>query len=446
MRIPYLKPLRIIRLPPSAVLALLYLGLILLGMLLLKLPFATTQPLAWQDALFTATSAVTITGLGVVDTGAHFTTWGQGIIALLLELGGIGVMTFTVLVLSMLGFQIGTAQHAFLREDLNQTSINSLMKLTWIIFKIVISCQAVGALILSVVFIPELGWGKGFWYATFHSISAFTNGGFALYSNSMSPFVDNLIINITIPILVILGGIGYSVITDVWKQRRWHAFSLHTKLMLVGTAILLVVSVSAFALLEWTNPKTLGALDSPSAKFGASWFQMVMSRSGGLNSIDLAGMHESTTLLFIMLMLIGGGSTSMAGGLKVTTFIVLILSAIAFFKRQRWIHVFGRSIREDQIQKVLALTVTTLILLMLAVFLLTLDSDGQILALFFEATSALATVGASLGITASLSDFERSIIMLLMFMGRVGPLSLGIFLAMNTTPKVRYPKGQIYFG
>ena len=446
MRMPYFKKLRIIKLPPSAVLALLYLTLILIGMVLLKLPFANTQPIAWRDALFTATSAVTITGLGVVDTGTQFTIWGQGIIAILLELGGIGVMTFTVLVLSMLGFQMGTAQHAFLREDLNQTSVNAVLKLTWAIFKIVIICQTIGALILSAVFIPKLGWDKGIWYAVFHSISGFTNGGFSLYSDSMSQFVANPVINFTIPMLVILGGIGYSVITDVWHRRRWHALTLHTKLMLVGTAILLVVSISAFALMEWTNPKTLGALDSTSAKLGASWFQMVISRSGGFNSIDLAGMHESTTLLFIMLMLIGGGSTSMAGGLKVTTFIVLILTAVAFFKRQRWIHVFGRSIREDQIQKVLALTVTTLMLLMFAVFLLSLNSDGQILALFFEATSALATVGASLGITASLNDFERSIIMLLMFVGRVGPLSLGIFLAMNAAPKVRYPKGQIYFG
>lgn len=446
MRIPSLKSLRVIKLPPSAVLALLYLSLILLGMVLLKQPFANTQPLAWRDALFTATSAVTITGLGVVDTGTQFTLWGQMIIALLLELGGIGVMTFTVLVLSMLGFQVGAAQHAFLREDLNQTSVTALLKLTWAIFKIVFICQALGALVLSSVFVPELGWGKGLWYAVFHSISAFTNGGFALYSNSMMPFVAHPVINITVPLLVIVGGIGYSVITDVWNQRRWHAFTLHTKLMLVGTAILLVVSITAFALMEWTNPKTLGALESNSAKLSASWFQMVISRSGGFNSIDLAGMHESTTLMFIMLMLIGGGSTSMAGGLKVTTFIVLILSAVAFFKRRRWIHVFGRSIREDQIQKVLALTVTTCGLLILAVFLMSLDNDGQILALFFEATSALATVGASLGITASLNDFERSVIMLLMFIGRVGPLSLGIFLAMNTMPKVRYPKGQIYFG
>lgn len=445
MHIPNLRSLRVIKLPPSAVLALLYLTLIIIGTILLKLPISNTQPLAWRDALFTATSAVTVTGLGVVDTGSQFTIWGQAIILILLELGGLGIMTFAVLVLSMLGFQIGTAQHAFLREDLNQTSVSTLLKLVWIIFKVVFICQLIGAIILSFVFIPELGSLKGIWFAIFHSISAFTNGGFALYSNSMMPFVGNPIINFTIPVLVIIGGIGYSVITDIWTKRRWHQFTLHTKLMLVGTATLLLVSIALFAALEWSNPKTLGAL-STSEKWSASWFQMVISRSGGFNSIDLAGMHDSTILMFIMLMLIGGGSTSMAGGLKVTTFIVLLLSAVAFFKRQRWIHVFGRSISQEHVQKVLALTVTTLTLLMLAVFLLAIDSDGQILAVFFEATSALATVGASLGITASLNDFERSIIMILMFIGRVGPLSLGIFLAMNSAPRVRYPNGQIYFG
>jgi trk system potassium uptake protein TrkH len=259
-------------------------------------------------------------------------------------------------------------------------------------------------------------------------------------------WATNPIVNFTLPMLVIIGGLGYSVMADMLQLRQWRLFSLHTKLMLVGTGVLLVWSTVIFAALEWDNVKTLGTLDSAIDRWQASWFQAVIARTAGFNSIDLAGMHDSTVLSFIAWMLIGGGSTSTAGGIKVTTFIVLILATVAFFRRQKQLHVFGRSIGMDEVLKVTAISVLTVLTLMAGMFFLTISNDGKFLDILFEATSALCTVGVSRGLTAQFDDTGRTILMLLMFIGRVGPLTLGFFLATQAAPRVRYPAGQIYLG
>ncbi len=437
---------RTISLPPPALLALSYAILIVVGMLLLKLPVATHNGIAWGDALFTAVSAVTVTGLAVVDTGSYFTTTGQAFILMLIQLGGLGIMVFAVLVLSAMGLPIGMSHHVFLREDLNQTSVSELVRLLQVILRVVLVCELGGAALLAVVTVPEFGWSAGLWQALFHSISAFNNAGFGLFPDSAVRWATNPLVNFTIPMLVIIGGLGYSVIADVFQLRQWRRFSLHTKLMLVGTAVLLVWSTVIFAALEWDNAKTLGALPSAFDRWQASWFQAVIARTAGFNSIDLAGMHDSTVLSFVSWMLIGGGSTSTAGGIKVTTFIVLLLATVAFFRRQKQLHVFGRSIGIDQVLKVTAISVLTVLTLMAGMFLLTLSNDGKFLDLLFEATSALCTVGVTRGLTGQLDGLGRTVLMLLMFIGRVGPLTLGFFLATQVSPRVRYPASQVYLG
>ncbi len=437
---------RSVRLPPPALLALSYAILIVIGMLLLKLPVATHNGIAWWDALFTAVSAVTVTGLAVVDTGSYFTSTGQAFILLLIQLGGLGIMVFAVLILSAMGLPIGMSHHVFLREDLNQTSVSELVRLLRVILRVVIVCELSGMALLAFVTVPEFGWSGGLWQALFHSISAFNNAGFGLFPDSAMRWATNPIVNFTLPMLVIIGGLGYSVMADVLQLRQWRLFSLHTKLMLVGTAVLLVWSTVIFAALEWDNVKTLGTLESAVDRWQASWFQAVIARTAGFNSIDLAGMHDSTVLSFIAWMLIGGGSTSTAGGIKVTTFIVLILATVAFFRRQKQLHVFGRSIGMDEVLKVTAIAVLTVLTLMAGMFFLTIANDGKFLDILFEATSALCTVGVSRGLTAQFDDTGRTVLMLLMFIGRVGPLTLGFFLATQAAPRVRYPAGQIYLG
>ncbi|HBZ42745.1 MAG TPA: Ktr system potassium transporter B [Maritimibacter sp.] len=432
-------------LAPPLVLVLIYAGFIILGSIALKLPLATTAPITWADAAFTATSAVTVTGLVVVDTGSAFTLFGQAVVMFLIQLGGLGLMTFAVLILSMFGLPVGFTHRLYLKEDLNQTSATDLLALTKMILRVVLLCELVGAALLALVFVPEFGWGEGLWQAAFHSVSAFNNAGFALFPDSLSRWVGNPVVNITVPALFILGGIGFTVASDVWRVRRWHRFSLHTKLMLVGTGALLFWSILAFGIMEWTNPATLGALDWPD-RIWASWFQAATTRTAGFNTVEIGFLNDSTTLMFMTLMVIGAGSTSTGGGIKVTTFIVLLLATIAFFKRRESITVFGRELGIDQVMKVLALAMVSVLLIFFAFFMLLLFHEGEFLDLAFETASAFGTVGLSRGVTGSFDTAGRIVIMLIMFVGRVGPLTLGFLLATRKPRRIAHPSGTVYLG
>jgi len=433
-------------LPPPAVLMLLYGSLVLLGTAILKLPVATTLPIGWGDALFTAVSAVTVTGLAVIDTGSGFTLFGQIVIAVLIQLGGLGLMTFAVLVLSMLGRTVGFSHRIYLREDLNQTSLDDLLRLVKVILKVVIMFEVAGALLLMLVFVPEFGWWPGLWHAVFHAISAFNNAGFALFPDSLTAWVANPLINLVVPGLFIIGGLGFTVISDLRRAVGWHPLRLHSKIMLVGTAALILWSVPTFALLEWNNPATLGQIDSISGKLMASWFQGVSTRTAGFNTVDIGGMHDSTSLMFMALMVIGGGSTSTAGGIKVTTFVVLLIAMVAFFRRRVKLHIFGRGLGSDEVMKVLALAMVSVLVIMTSMFLILLSHDGDFLDLSFEVVSAFGTVGLSRGATGELDTLGRIIIMILMFIGRVGPLTLGFFLATHVPARIRYPAGRVHLG
>jgi trk system potassium uptake protein TrkH len=431
---------------PPAVLAALYALFIALGACALKLPFATHVPITWSDAVFTATSAVTVTGLGVFDTGVVLTQFGETVLLILIQLGGLGLMTFAVLILSSLGMRVGLTSRTYLREDLNQTSLERLVELTGTILRFVVVCEAGGTAMLATVFVPEFGLAKGLWESLFHAVSAFNNAGFSTFSTGLIPYATEPVINAAIPALFIIGGIGYGVLADLGSGRSWTQFSLTTKLMLSGTAVLIVWSVAMFAILEWRNPLTLGQFVSPWDRLMVSWFQGVTTRTAGFNTLDMAHLEDSTALMFISLMLIGGGPGSTAGGIKVTTAIVMILATVAFFRRQSELTAFGRSIGLEQVLKVMALTAISLVAVFAALFLLSLTHQGEFLDLFFEVASAFGTVGLSRGATPELDGFGRAVIIVLMFLGRVGPLTLGFFLATRIRPRVRYPEGQVFLG
>lgn len=446
MRLGWFRKGGRVRIPPPAILATLYAALITVGAGLLKLPIAAPEPITWSDAIFTAASAVTVTGLVVIDTGSQLTIFGQAVVMALIQLGGLGLMTFAVLVLSMLGLPVSMSHRIFLREDLNQTSISDLLKLVQGILKVVLACELVGVALLSFVFVPEFGWATGLWQALFHTVSAFNNAGFALFPDSLSRWVGDPIVNLVVPALFIFGGLGFVVVTELYARRTWRSFSLHTKLMIAGTLALIAWSVLAFAALEWTNPRTLGGLDGVGDRLWASWFQGVTTRTAGFNTVDIGGIHDSTTMMFMSLMVIGGGSTSTAGGIKVTTFIVLLLATLAFFKRRQQLHVFGRSLGADEVMKVLALSMVSLLTVFIAIFLITISHDGDFLDLAFEVTSAFGTVGLSRGATGELDEFGRAVIIAVMFIGRVGPLTLGFFLATRAKPRIMYPSSKVYLG
>ncbi len=436
---------RWLRLPPPALLALAYAGFIAVGSALLMTPRAQAIPFGWNDALFTATSAVTVTGLVVFDIGTSLTPFGQGVLMVLMQLGGLGLMTFAVAILAALGLQMGLPSQMVLRDDLSQTSLQGLRRLVWIVVRVVFAVEIAGAALLALVFVPALGWRDGLWSAAFHAVSAFNNAGFQLSPDGLSRWVANPVVNLVVPGLFILGGLGYSVVWEVATKRGWRRWSFHTKLMLAGTAALILWGVGAFAVLEWNNPRTLGPLDVPT-RLMAAWFQGVTPRTAGFNTVDIAGLHESTTIMMISLMLIGAGSASTGGGIKVTTFIVLILATVAFFRRRTQLNAFGRSLGLEEVFKAMALTTISMGVVGFGAFAILIGHDGEFLDIVFELCSAFGTVGLSRGETGRLDDWGRGVIMAAMFLGRVGPLTLGFFLATRARPRIAYPAARVYLG
>jgi trk system potassium uptake protein TrkH len=434
------------RLPPPALLALLYLSFIALGAVVLRLPVSHHGAVGWMDALFTSTSAVTVTGLVVVDTGSAFTVFGQAVVAVLIQLGGLGLMTFAVLLLSALGVPVGMPSRLILREEVNQTSFANLGVLVRTIFKIAVVVELIGAGVLAFVFVPEFGWAQGLWHAVFHSVSAFNNAGFALFPDSLSGWATDPVVNLVVPLMFVVSGLGFVVVGDIVQARRWGRFSLHTKIMIVGTIALLAWGTATFAALEWTNPGTLGAIEGTGGKLLAAWFQGATPRTAGFNTLDTGAMHDETALMTMTLMVIGGGSTSTAGGIKVATFVVLLLATVAFFRGRSELNLFGRRLDTAEVMKVLALTMVSLLLVLVSLFLLMLVQETDFLLLAFETTSAFGTVGLSMGATGELGIAGQLIVMAVMFLGRVGPLTLGFFLVTPSRPRLRYPKGQIYVG
>lgn len=437
---------RLRHIPPPAVLALLYLGLILLGSAAFLLPFTTLRPISVIEAMFTATSAVTVTGLSVVDVQSGLTFWGQVILIVLVQLGGLGLMSFAVLVLSALGMSIGLRQQTYLREDLNQTSFTSLTKLVGIIVRVVLIAELCGAVALSAVFVPQFGFWPGLWHAVFHSISAFNNAGFSTFADGLAGYATNPVVNLVIPALFIVGGIGYAVLSDIRRRRFWSGWNLHTKLMITGSAALIVLGVGLTALLEWNNARTLGQYATVLDRMTVAWFQGVTPRTAGFATIDMAALHDSTSLLYMALMIIGGGPTSTAGGIKVTTVFVLLLATLAFFRRRTEISAFGRAIGMEEALKVMALVALAAMLNFGGIFVIMAFNDGDFMNISFEVASAFGNAGLTRAYTDDLSPLGRIVIMIIMFLGRVGPLTLGFFLATRTTPRVRYPEGQVHLG
>jgi len=432
--------------PTPAILALVYLSWILIGTTLLWLPISSVDSLSFNQAFFTSTSAITVTGLSVINIGAELTLFGQIILALLIHLGGMGLMTFAIVILSSFGMPVTLSQRRILRDEMGLTTLSGLVDLVWAVFKIVILCELVGAVLMSFIFVPEFGWSKGLWNALFHSVSAFNNAGFSLFSDSFMGYHDNPLILLTAATQFMIGGIGFIVLTDIAVVKKWRNFSLHTRIMITGTIILLVSSVLIIGLLEWTNPNTVGALPNTAQKIYAVMFEAATPRTAGFNSLDTSALRDSTALFMMILMVIGGGSMSTAGGIKVTTAAFLLLATIAFFRNTGRVRAFGYSIGLDQGLKVMALTTISLFIILLGLFVIIATHDFDFLDAAFEVVSAFGTVGLSRGITGELNLIGELVICVIMFLGRIGPLTLGVFMMSKTPPLTKFPEGKIFLG
>ena len=434
------------RLSIPAWLVIVYGSWITLGTLLLKLPVATTVPISWMDAFFTAVSAVTVTGLTVVDTGTVFTLFGQAVVMALIQFGGLGLITFAVFVLAALGAKIDVSKKRYLAEELNVDTLGGLIPFVQRILSVFIACELLGMGLLATQFVPAYGWGMGLWHSAFHSISAFNNAGFSTFPDSLMSWVDNPVVIWTTSSQFILSGLGFLVLSELFRTREWRQLTLHTRLMLIGTPLLIATGVGGYALLEWSNPATLGGLDGVWNKLQASWFEGVTPRTAGFNAMDTAGVTDGTALLTMVLMFIGGGATSTAGGIKVTTAFVLLLATIAFFRRSGVIRIQRNEIGPSSGLKVMALLFVGLMLIFTALFILVLSQELDFLDAAFEVFSAFGTVGLSRGVTGQLDMLGELTICVVMFLGRLGPLTLGFLLATKTPPRLHYPEGKVYLG
>lgn len=434
-----------------------FLAAIAVGTLLLILPFATSTE-TWNNplvALFTATSAVCVTGLVVVDTGTYYSFWGQFIILLLIQLGGLGYMTITTFLMLLLGRRFDLRQKFAIQESFDRPFLQGSQNLVRSIFATTLIFEISGIFLLRNTFTPDYGLDKSLWLAIFHSISAWNNAGFSLFPDSLVSYQSSFRINLVIPALVIFGGLGYQVIIELylWLVNRFQgkratfAFSLNFKVVMSTTILLLVVGTIAFFLTELHNKETLAALDLQTEILTA-WFQSITTRTAGFNSIDIEGMTTAGLFITMALMFIGASPSGTAGGIKTTTFRILTSCTVSVLQGKEDIVIYQRKVPQPVLFKAVALVCGSIATITIGTILITLaDGDMNLIQIVFEVISAFATVGLSTGITASLSSLSHLVLIFTMYAGRVGVLLLIAAIIGESSPSViQYPEENLLVG
>jgi trk system potassium uptake protein len=395
---------------------------------MLMLPISTISgQINFVDALFTSTSAVCVTGLVVFDTGTHFTMFGQIIILVLIQIGGLGFMTSATIIFILLGKKIGLRNRLVAQESLSQLTFSGVIRLIKYIAIVTVIIELAGAVFLSLRFIPQMGVTYGIYYSVFHSISAFCNAGFDLIGgfSSFTGYTSDLLVSLTLIILIVLGGLSFSVFADIYEKSHWKKLALHTKLILTLTPILIILGTLVFFILERNNPTTLGNLSSE-GKIIASLFQSVTPRTAGFSTIPTDQLRTSSKFFTIILMFIGASPASTAGGIKITTFGVLVASVVSIIQGKEDAELFHRRIPQITIYRAVAVATVSIVLIVIVTMALTVTENVQtdFMGLFFEVVSAFGTVGLSTGITPSLTPIGRLFIIFTMLAGRIGALSL----------------------
>ena len=417
------------------------------GGLLLSLPFFTKsgQATPLVDSLFVAASASCVTGLTPVNTLEHWNTYGHILIIILIQIGGLGVMSLASIIPLILGKKIGMKSRQILKEQLNVESLEGMIVLFKYVLAFTFGTEVLGAILLSIKFVPLYGAGKGVWYAVFHSISAFCNAGFDILGDSIFPFRDDLLINLTLCALVIVGGLGFVVTSELFRRRSFKKLSTHSKLVLMVTAILLVLGTVMFLFLE--NEDGVLQYETLKGSILESFFQSVVARTAGFYSVDLSKIKDSTALMLMGLMFVGGSPGSTAGGIKTTTLGVLFLSTHAVVRGESEPVVFGRHIGTETVRKALAIFLVSIVIILSVSFMLTITESAPLVDILYETVSALATVGASKGITPHLTDAGKNLITLCMYLGRIGPMTMAFAFGMKAKKSlIRYPESFISIG
>ncbi|MBX8464523.1 TrkH family potassium uptake protein [Deinococcus sp. RIT780] len=434
------------RLRPPQLLALVYLLGIALGAALLHLP-GMTRPgvtLTTVDLLFTATSAICITGLVVADTGEAFTRLGQVTIILLAQVGGLGIITFGTLFALLAGRRVNFSERQHLAQQVNALNVGGVVALVRIIFLYTFAAQGLGALLLSLRFVPQFGLGEGLYQAVFHSISAYNNAGFVVLPGGMAPYATDPLVSGVIAALIVLGGLGFLVQLNLlthWRAPRRNRLLIYSRLTLWTTLALLLLGAAVILALEWKNPGTLGPL-GPGGKLLAAVFQSVTPRSGGFATVDFTAMGNATIFLVIALMFIGANSGSTGGGIKTSTFAILLGSAWNLIRGRTELITFGRRVMPENVVRAGTITTIYTLLVFTGFFLMLVTNPSlRFTPLLFETVSAAATVGLSLNTTHLLNDPGLIILSVLMYLGRIGPVTFALALNLRETSSgsVRYP-------
>lgn len=441
------------QLSPAQIIPLSFLAMILLGTLLLMLPIATRdgRGAGLETALFTATSASCVTGLVLQDTAQYWTLFGQIVILCLIQIGGMGIVTMAVIISMFSGRKIGLKERWVMQESISAPQVGGIVRMTGMILKVTLAVELAGAALLALSFCRSMDVGKGLWYALFHSISAFCNAGFDLMGmenpcSSLTAFTGDAIVNITLVLIILIGGIGFATWSDVREYGfRISRYSQQSKIILVTTLVLVLGGFCFMFFYEFSLPQWAGL--SLKQRGLAALFQTVTPRTAGFNTVDLNAMSGAGKLVMLCLMLIGGAPGSTAGGFKMTTIAVLLLCVRAAYRGRESAEAFGRRIPDKSIRNAAAVFMLYILLFVgVGIAITCIDGVGLMPALF-EAASAVATVGLSLGITSQLSTISHLLLILLMFFGRVGGLTLIYAVSTGDGPTgARLPMGRVTVG
>lgn len=437
---------------PYMTILLSFMVVTILGGILLSLPISMRygKSVKLIDGFFIATSAICVTGLSSIDIGSVYNIFGQMVILVLIQLGGLGVITFTSVIIIIISKKIGYYTKKIVQEDIN---IDTTFKIEEYVKKVILSViviEFIGTVILFFEFIKKFGFLKAVYYSFFHSVSAFCNAGFSLFSDNLYGFKNSFIINMTIPLLIFLGGIGFSTILNCYNvlRKKEKRLTSTTKLSIKISIFLVIIGMVAMFILEYSNKSTIGNL-SFGQKLEASFFQSVTTRTAGFNTISILGLKRSTSLLFVILMFIGASPGSTGGGIKTTTIGLIILGTLATLKNKDTIEYDKRSVSWRIYSKAITVLFISLIYTTICVFLLILfERNKNLLDLVFEVFSAFGTVGLSRNLTPSLADISKFILIVTMFVGRVGPLTIALALSKSNLKKGRYtyPQENILIG
>ncbi len=433
------------------VLATGFIALIIIGGIILSLPISSVSGEAtnFLDSVFTATSATCVTGLVVVDTGTHWNIFGQTVIMILIEIGGLGFMSFATFITVLMGRKITLKNRLLMQEAMNTFGIQGIVKMMLKIMKFAFVIQLVGILILSTQFIPQYGLGKGLFYSLFHSVSTFCNAGFDIFGNfsSYTTYYNNPVVLLTVSSLIAIGGLGFTVLLELYNFRRDKKLSLHSKVVLYITGILILGGALCFFIMEYNNPETLQVM-SLRDKIVNSIVASISPRTAGINSFSTTAMTTSGKFLTVILMFIGGSPGSTAGGIKTSTLGIVLGGIICVIKGREDVELFQKRIPKDLVYKAVAIIGIAMCLVCVVTMVLTVTEPGQdFLALLYEATSAFGTVGLTMGVTPTLNDTGKMIIIILMYLGRVGPLTVVLaLLSKKSEGSFKYPEGKVLIG